>query len=1044
MYFIFRHLLLAFFGCTLVAGSVHAAAPADSQRRIIDDFEDVGTWRQHEGHGQRPGSWFASDVFFGSSKKEKRHGHYVGEVRFAIDPEAMPPARFGFERVKATLLTATPDGIEFDANPAGHNASLRFTLRDARRKSFVTAPVKLSGSTWKSYRLDLGPATVPEWAQIQFPVHLQRVTLETDATGDGSVFIDDLAFTGRFAPADQIALRPVAPDAGRTLAYDPGKPVTLVYRASSALPSPLDATVALRLHTAEGVFHLEKSVPLHLPARGHTDVIFDLGILPVGAWQADVTLEATASGTPLKATCDDTFGVFIPNHRRINTRPMWFGVLDQTIWETEAERSLHLEWARQLGSDADRIGGGGFRLEGRDGHWNFDSWKPILDGYQAAGIDLLFTFFELPTWMTTNPRDNRTPPKDYARFERHAAEFGAFITKYPSVKYVQFWNEPDSGGPNVGHGFFHGTREDYLKMFATFSRGFRSTNKTTLLTTGGLTLADEIPGTSRSTIIDHAGDYDIAAFHAHGSLENYEGKQQKIEGWLREAGIEKRIINSETGERSGYTPAGRFRQAITLVQKVAYAKSRPSSELYIWFTLQDYWDMDAEADDSFGLVTSDNRPKPSFIAYNELIRQLANTDPAGEAEFSPNVRALKFRRDDGSLVYVCWLQSGRTGEQLWLTVPEGRTLTVTDLFGRAAPAPQFGRTAVVALGAGPVYLTTGAPGDAGELAASSPDDIFLTAPSSVTVDGDNGGILPVAFREPQSLAASGHLSLRDSGATATSNAPEWERSFMLEAGSPVPFTVNIPVALATTGMLADRLMTLDLRWREQHLSLPVRIVGAYPVRRLPATGGTPFSAKQAEAIAMLPVITLDRQSDVVEFAFDPSITPWRGPQDLSAIARIAHDGRGVYFRFDVIDDKHVQVSTPSALYRGDSVQVAISGTGEHAGHVTTFFLGLTDKGEQAIWCNRSTGPASVGRWDTPLRISRTGNLTRYEAWVPFDKLGIGSMQDAASPLPLRFSFIVNEDDGQRPDRWQRRVRYLRWKNGIANEADRLGHGILQP
>jgi hypothetical protein len=239
-------------------------------------------------------------------------------------------------------------------------------------------------------------------------------------------------------------------------------------------------------------------------------------------------------------------------------------------------------------------------------------------------------------------------------------------------------------------------------------------------------------------------------------------------------------------------------------------------------------------------------------------------------------------------------------------------------------------------------------------------------------------------------------------------------------------------------------MTLDIRWGDQRLALPVRIVGAYPVRRLPAAGGNPFSSGQAEAIAALPAITLDRQSDVVEFAFDPGITPWRGPQDLSATARIAHDGRGLYFHFNVTDNKHVQASTPSRLDRGDSVQIAIAGTGEHAGHVTTLSLGLTDKGEQAIWCTRSTGLASAGRQDTPLRITRTGNLTRYEAWVPFDILGITCPPDATGALPLRFSFIVNEDDGQRPDRWQRRVRYLRWKNGLANEASRLGHATLQP
>src|SRR5690606_6794977 len=171
-------------------------------------------------------------------------------------------------------------------------------------------------------------------------------------------------------------------------------------------------------------------------------------------------------------------------------------------------------------------------------------------------------------------------------------------------------------------------------------------------------------------------------------------------------------------------------------------------------------------------------------------------------------------------------------------------------------------------------------------------------------------------------------------------------------------------------------------------------------------------------------------------AFDPSIRPWRGPTDFSVKARIAHDGKGLYLRFDVTDDKHVQVSTPSRLDRGDSVQVGVAG---RAG-VTLFFLGLRDEGEQVIWCNRSPDENRIGRWDTPLRIERADGVTRYEAYVPAERLGLDL---SAAGQPVRFSFNVNEDDGQRPDRWQRRVRYLRWQNGVGNEPDRLGHAILK-
>lgn len=1009
-----RFILLSF---TLFTGALTVGATEVSQRRIIDDFEDVGTWRQREGKGQRPDAWFAAQVFFGGSNLETRNGSRVGELRYVPDPSAAPPYRFGFERVKATLLTSTPDGIEFDANPKGRAVAFRFVLRDARRKTYATDQVKVSGDGWRSCRLELNASTVPDWRGIQFPVYLQRVTMETDDAREGAVFIDDLAFTGKFAEADQFSIRPVY--AG--IANEPGKPVSLVYRASNALPRSVQSVVRIRIHTADGRFLVEKSEPVSLPPSGVAEVTLSPGVLPVGAYQVDVRVE----GEGLHCTYDDVFGVFEPNNRRLNTRPMWIGVQDQTIWEGEGERRLHLEWSRQLGSDADRVAGGSTRLEFRDGQWAFDGWNTVLGAYDQAGIDVLFTYFELPPWMSSDPKRNRTPVKDYDRFERHAAEFGRFIAGHPSVKYVQFWNEPDSGGPNVGHGFFHGTRDDYLKMFETFSRGFRSTNKTTKLTTGGLTLGDEIAGLSRGAIVDHSADYDIAAFHSHGSLENYESKELKIEGWLKESGLEKRILNSETGERSGYTRAGRFNQAVTLVKKVAYAKSRPSSELYLWFTLQDYWDMDPEADDSFGLVTSDNRAKPSFVACNELIRQLANTDPAGEVDLHAAVRTLRFHRDDGSLVYVCWLKQGEASAQLWLKSASGE-VRVTDMFGRSWNAPVYEGVASVPLGAGPVYLSAGT----GELSAVPDREMFIQAPGSIVIDGDEGGRLPITFREPQGREASGRVILANNDGTELCSA-----AIKLAAGA--AHTAVVPVPAATAGK-SERSLELKIEWSagddRQTLSLPIRVLSAYPIRHLPAGG--PFAPAQLTAIEKLPVIVLDQVEDVVEFAFDPSISPWRGPKDLSAQVRVAHDGKGLYLRFDVTDDKQVQVSTPSRLDRGDSVQVGVAG---HDG-VTQFFLGLRDEGEQVIWCNRSPNLSFTGRWDTPLRIARSGNVTRYEAYVPADRLGLDLSKSGQA---IRFSFNVNEDDGQRPDRWQRRVRYLRWRNGVANESDRLGYGILK-
>ena len=138
------------------AGTGPADAPPH-EKRIIDDFEDMGTWRGG-GPKAEPGTWFAADMFLGGSDKEKCHGDVVGELRFTTDPRATPPWSFAFGRVKASLVTGTPDGIEFEADPKGREVSFSFVLRDAKRRDFTTKPVTIDGTGWRSVRLDLAVA----------------------------------------------------------------------------------------------------------------------------------------------------------------------------------------------------------------------------------------------------------------------------------------------------------------------------------------------------------------------------------------------------------------------------------------------------------------------------------------------------------------------------------------------------------------------------------------------------------------------------------------------------------------------------------------------------------------------------------------------------------------------------------------------------------------------------------------------------------------------------------------------------------------------
>ncbi|MDR1280157.1 MAG: hypothetical protein LBK99_04980 [Opitutaceae bacterium] len=1085
--FLHSHPVLAPFRLFCLSSILSLAAPApgavtenSGQKRIIDDFEDVSTWRQREGRGQDPATWFSAGSSFGGSTRERCHGSYVGELFFSIEKGAPSPYRFSFERVRISQLpVARPDGIEFMANSQGLPVRFSFVLLDAGRRQFSTRPVPVSGDTWRLYRLELNGQTVSGWDRIQLPLVMQRFVMETEtAVQNARVFVDDLAFTGAFDEDRQLDIRPVY----EKINYAPGNDVVLRYRILNALPVPCRIHVTARIMTAKGTpvrtagFARRDNgsfvTDLELPAHGEAVASFNLGPLPVGAYSAEVIADRVRSGSasgPARAGYDDTFGVFVPNGGRFNKHPMWFGVQDLSPWEGEGERLLHMQWLRQLGADMNRFNVPG-RLEPREGLWSLDGWRTLLAEHRAAGIDVLFTFMELPPWLRTRSNDGRTPPNDYARFEKHAAEFGKFVLENPEIKYVQFWNEPDSGGPGAGHGFFHGSRDDYLKMFDVFSRGFRSTNSRTPLTTGGLTLKDEITGLVRGTIIDKKDNYDVVAFHAHGELDNYEKKQLQIEGWLREAGIEKRILNSETGSRSGYNPTGRHEQAITLVKKVSYAKSRPTSELYTWFTLQDYWDMDAEADDSFGLVTTDNRVKPSLVACNELIRQLANTTPDGECDdLRPGVRILRFLREDGKAVHVCWATAGEAAAQLWLKTSHGQTIRIQDLYGRSTTPTIFNDNLLfVPVGKEPLYLITSS---AEKLQPATTDEIFAQVPPSLHANTSTPSTFPLIFSEPQKRAASGEIMLKTQAGEFV-----WRQNFVLKQAEHLKTTATIsPLSVQSTGEAEARTeaqqLTLTISWtpetRQQEprtdtrlpgattnsIEMPILVVSAYPVPRIHQT---PFDPAGARTISTQVPIRLNQASQVTDFVFDPSVPAWGGETDLSAETRIAHDGKGLFFRFDVTDDKHVQTSYPSRLDRGDSINISIAGRDG----VTSFLAGLRDSGETVIWCNRSPNNKWLGHWDVPLRIGRVNpvtengatrpGLTRYEFYIPFDRLGIsyrntsdtGTDTESGKQL-LRFAFHLNEDDNIRPDRWQRRIRILRWHDGAVFEPDCQGYGILE-
>lgn len=959
--------------------------------KVISDFEDAGTWRVLASSGASPGAWFSGVTWMGGSQNARCNDEWTGEIRFDFTKETKEPRRLTFRRVKMSMTSGFLDGIEFEADSRGLPVALSFTLIDSARKRHTTPRVRLGEAGWKHHRLELDAKSWPEFANVRFPASVEQVVLESGAGGPGAVFIDDLALTGTFAKRDRLEVAPVYSG----IYYEPEKPFELVYRARNALGVlvSIDAMVTVKSAGGAEVFSGRSSAKA--APFGQTFVRFALPALPVGAYEATVALAAGE----VKVSYDDNFGIFTPNGSRINRKPMWFGIQDQTAWQGEGENSLHLKWMKQIGFDLNRPGMTASRFDVA-AQLGLDGWRKLLQPFEEAGIDSSLLYFETPWGLLDDRKNVRTAPADLEAFGRYAADVGTFFGAFPHVRYIEFWNEPDIG-------FFHGTLDEYRGMFRAFSRGLRSTAPHILLTTGGSTVKHprEKPGFSQALYSEDGDLYDVAAFHAHGVLGDYVERQEAVERWQAKGGLAKPIANTESGERSGYDARGRVEQAITLVKKITYAKSRPRSEFHVWFTLQDYWDMDPDADDSFGLITSDNRAKPSLVAHNELIRQLANTKPVAVRELAAEVTGHEFAREDGRRVLVCWAKDGTGGGTLWVRSAE--PVQRVDMYGRGESLA-VSEGGAVSIGKEPVYLVSAEP-----LALLDEGSRPLSAPAEIYRDAEETVEFQATVRNLGAAAAVQRLALRD-----VNGGVVWSVERSLNPGEQAVLAVRIPA-----GSSADEADTRNYRLElgtaadRPKVSLPLPVHDSYAIRREnPAA------------------ILLNKAQDVRELTFDPSIRAWKGPQDLSVSARMGRDDTAVLFRFEVTDDRHVQTHADGELWRGDSVQVAFlnPANGAH----TLFDLGL--RGEEAVaWCNKNAEPSRQGRWALPISIRREATRTVYEVAVPFAYLGLPK---APSPgTPVRFSFLVNEDDGQG------RVRWMNWRGGLGDNQDvqRLGHGILK-
>jgi hypothetical protein len=163
----------------------------------------------------------------------------------------------------------------------------------------------------------------------------------------------------------------------------------------------------------------------------------------------------------------------------------------------------------------------------------------------------------------------------------------------------------------------------------------------------------------------------------------------------------------------------------------------------------------------------------------------------------------------------------------------------------------------------------------------------------------------------------------------------------------------------------------------------------------------------------------------IDLATDASwvvmLRPWGGAADLSGSADFQYDANGLTVNAAVTDDVFSQTETAPTLWRGDSLQFAISsGLPGETATSTEIGAALLSTGPVVYSFGTADGTPAGPTQGATAQISRTGSVTEYHVTLPWAALGF-----AAAPTgPVAISLAVNDNDGAG------RAGALQWASGI--------------
>lgn len=504
------------------------------------------------------------------------------------------------------------------------------------------------------------------------------------------------------------------------------------------------------------------------------------------------------------------------------------------------------------------------------------------------------------------------------------------------------------------------------------------------------------------------------------------------------------------------------------------------SQFYWYDALNDGTNLD-DKESTFGLLQAPAgpiagmAPKPGLVAKATTIRALTGLGYSGRDTLAAPLYSYRFGSGTSTTRVLWSTGTGTSSVQLNTTSP----LEVTDMYGHKTTLTPTAGVVTMTVDQDPVFVKGAATSVAvttspqATVAAADPSNsqeptavtvtingsVHNAGPAAVTVAGQTEDVVVLPGKKTTvtiTVPASDTLGLRHVVATVSRLGKTNARLVAWTSVEPATKIRVVPqlTATAPTGLGVELTNTRasssatiqDLSWTiagqhgtagagqsiapGQKATISIPVTGLAPWKAyaysvdLTTSDGNKVSAKGTTAFdpivpsATTPATSINLATDASWIAFT---RPWGGAADLSGSANFQYDATGLTINAAVTDDVFAQTETAPNLWRGDSLQFAISNglPGENA-TATELGAALLPTGPAVYTFGTADGSPTGTTPGASAAVTRADGVTSYQVKVPWAALGF-----AAQPTgPVAISLALNENDGAG------RAGALQWASGI--------------